>query len=359
MAPLLVRLYDTHRVYALAKDKRAPARAELSNIVMDMFRADLTAREAELVTEVLIGLMQQAERDLRQALAERLAESGNVPLRLILHLANDEISVADNILRNSPVLNDLDLIYIIKSQGPEYWRSIALRKSLSDQIIDLLADTEEPLTIKNLTENNNIILTDTSLRIIARMAMENEGLASPLLHREEVPKEIALRLYRLVGEELKEYITGRYEIDENEIGSALDKAVSDLTTADKSIYLPDSQMMMIAQMSKERGNLVISEMIDVLRRGDIRMFVAQFSIYARIPPEMVIETLSHRYGQGFAIACKALGIEKADFLTIYFLTQRMRKASRIANKQDIAQALACYERTVKEAALRLLENSRS
>src|SRR3989339_1435189 len=61
VAPLLVRLYNTHRVYSLAKDKGTPARSELADIVLEMFETQLSPREAELVTDVLLGLLQQAE----------------------------------------------------------------------------------------------------------------------------------------------------------------------------------------------------------------------------------------------------------------------------------------------------------
>ncbi len=358
VTPLLVNLYDTHRVYELAKDKRAPARSELTGIVLELLNEELSPREVELVTDVLIGLMQQAEEDLRRALAETLADRDNVPLRLILHMANDEISIAGRVLKDSPVLGELDLIYIIKSQGPDYWRAVALRKILSDKVIDLLADTEEPVTAKNLIENKNINLTPHSMEVIAGMTLENETLAGPLLARDEIPREIAFRLYRYAGEQLKVEICERFEVDEGEIEKVIDKAVSGLSVSDSSSWLPSVGQLDAARTAFDHGRLGVPDMIDVLRRGDITEFVAGFSVFSKLDPEMVVEILSRRYGQGLAVACKGLNIEKSDFLTMYFLTQKVRKSSRIANRYDIAQALAFYERTGRENAVILLENSR-
>ena len=73
MTPLLVRLYDSHKLYGLVKDNKPLARAELTRAVTDLFETKLTAREQELLADVLIGLMRQAEKDLRQALSEKLA----------------------------------------------------------------------------------------------------------------------------------------------------------------------------------------------------------------------------------------------------------------------------------------------
>ena len=110
VAPLLVQLYDSHKLYALARDPSDPARRELSGIILDLFQSDLSAREAELISDVLINLMRQIEIELRAAMAEKLARQRNIPLRVILFLAADEINVAEHVLRHSPVLNDLDLL---------------------------------------------------------------------------------------------------------------------------------------------------------------------------------------------------------------------------------------------------------
>ena len=117
VTPLLVRLYDSHKLYGLAKDKKPLARAELMSIISDLLGMNLSPRESELIADVLIALMRQAEKDLRQALAERLSMLEKAPLRLILQISHDEIEIAAPVLRNSAVLGELDLIYIIKSKG--------------------------------------------------------------------------------------------------------------------------------------------------------------------------------------------------------------------------------------------------
>jgi hypothetical protein len=102
VTPLLVRLYDSHKLYGLAKDKKPLARAELMSIISDLLGMNLSPRESELIADVLIALMRQAEKDLRQALAERLSMLEKVPLRLILQISHDEIEIAAPVLRNSP-----------------------------------------------------------------------------------------------------------------------------------------------------------------------------------------------------------------------------------------------------------------
>ena len=204
VAPLLVRLYDTHNLYSLAGDKDSKeARAELTTVMADLLSINLSQRESELITDVMLALIKQAEADLKAALAERLSIMDHVPLRVILGLANDEITVAEPILRKSPLLHDMDLLYILQAKGVEHGRVIACREGLSATIIDMLADTHDFQIAVNLSGNNGITLTEHAYRIFADMARESEMLARPLLSREDLPQEIAGRLYQFVGDELK------------------------------------------------------------------------------------------------------------------------------------------------------------
>src|SRR6056297_122186 len=126
------------------------------------------------MADVMISLMRQAEIDLREALAERLAVLDNVPLRLVLQLSNDEIDVARPVLKQSPVLSDMDLIYIMKSKGPEYWQAIAQREHMSNQIMNLLSDTRDVETGIALVENEKITLTEHTLNVLSEVAQNSD-----------------------------------------------------------------------------------------------------------------------------------------------------------------------------------------
>jgi len=113
---LLVSLYDKHKIYTMSGDHQPDASSELANIMSEVLDIDLGPSEKEIITDVLMSLVAQAEKNLRKAIAHKLSVLDSAPLRLILNLANDEIDIATPVLRHSPVLNDTDLLYIINSQ---------------------------------------------------------------------------------------------------------------------------------------------------------------------------------------------------------------------------------------------------
>jgi uncharacterized protein (DUF2336 family) len=355
--PMLVRLYDGHKLYSLAKDKKPLARAELSSAVVELLENCDSPREEELIADVLIGLIRQAELDLKEALSERLSVMNNIPLRVALHLANENITVAEPILKNSGTLGDMDLIYIIKSKTSEYWRSIAARSSMSDQVINVLAGTRDNPTAQALVENMNIVIPQPALTIITEMAEKSEILARPLLSRPEITSDIASKLYRFVGQELKKFISQNYQINTSALLDVVDDIVLEFNNIEASEFTPTMAMTNAAFRYKEKELLSINLMIANLRRGQIQSFIAQFAVYTDLPTAIIEEVLGHQKGQGLAILCKAFHIEKQDFVTIFLLTSRVRQKGGMIDTTDISKVSAIYDRVTPDLAMRIVKAS--
>lgn len=357
IAPLLVRLYDSHKLYSLLSDDRPLAKAEITSAVAALLEVgDLEPREQELLADVLIGLMRQAELDLRQALASRLSDMEDVPLRLVLHLANDEISVASPVLRKSPVFSDLDLIYIINAKGADYWQAIAARENLGDRLVDMLADKRDPGTAVVLSKNERIRLTRHAIDILADMSKQSDSLAKPLLLRPEVPPEVARMLYNHVGTELKGFICDYYGVLPKEGRQAVDDIVLEFSGEGESDrpYMPQAEQIKIAARLKESGHLNFQAVMDSLKKGRLRLFVALVAGYAGLSVDEAYDVLSERSGKKMAILCRAFTVPKSDFSTIYMLTQRLRSQDRILDQKELVAALRYFDRVQTEVARRMM-----
>lgn len=359
VTPLLVKLYDSHKLHGLAKDEKPLARAELTSAVCELLQMELSPKESELIADVLIGLMRQAELDLREALAERLAVLDNVPLRLILQIANDEIEVARSVLRKSVVLGDLDLIYLIKSKGPAYWQEIAKREEMSNQVINLLSDTRDLDTAIELAKNENIVLPEHALGVLSDMAQNSDVLAMPLLRRDEVSEDIARALFKYVGEEIKTLIKTEYGISEGSIAEAVDDVIVELVEATEAVseFAPTPSMMKAAERYMEKGLLTTKLMLGTLRRGQIQSFISQFAKFTGLCPKTTLEIMMQPSGQGLAVACKAFDITKEDFVSIFLLTNRIRNHGRMVDLNDMTKAINYYNRIKADVARGIIENS--
>ncbi len=341
--PILTKLGDSKKLYDLAKDRNPASRAELSRVIGSILEADVSPRESEMVADVLIRLMRQAEKDLRQAISEQIAIIDDVPLRLVLQLANDDIEVAQPVLSKSSVLGDHDLMYIVKSKTAEYWQAIAAREILNDQVIDILADAGDFDTALTLAKNENITLTERALVALCDIAQGSEVMAVPLLRREEVSSEIATRLYEYVGEEIKKFISSNYDIDTQKLDKVIDYAVVEFIDPKVAKgFVPDDYMISAAQKFKEKDMLNMKLLLNTLRLGHIRSFIAQFSVYTDISVNNVCNILSQTDGRGLAVTSKACGIKKKDFISIFMLSSKIWNDGRLVNMDEVQTAISFY-----------------
>lgn len=374
MAPVLARLNAAYALYKDSRDQRPMARVHLTALVSDLMALNLTQQETDMVADILITLTRQAEVDLRKAIAERLSSLDNVPVRLVMQMANDEIAVAHPVLRSSPVLGDMQLMDIIAHKGTEHWKVIAGRRNLSDLIIDRLADTRDYPTATTLAENITITLTPHSIAILAHMAECSENLAMPLLRRGEIPDAIASQLYRHVGQTLKKFILRNYEVDTQDLMETLDDVVLEFVdraqiqeeeSHDSSLpvssldarALPTQAMLRAASQFRQKGLLTIQLMLNTLRRGQVPSFIAQLSIYSGLEPVVVSEILHQRKAKGIAIICKASSFGRPDFVSIYLLTHSVRGCGQLIDLQDMTSTMGMYDHTAAEVARQIIAQS--
>lgn len=359
VSPLLVRLYDTHNLYSLAQNKGSgDACLELTTVMVDLLTVKLSEKESELITDVLLALMKQAESDLKIALSERLSSMENVPLRMILALANDEISIADSVLRNSPVLHDMDLAYILKAQGIEHGRSIAVRPGLSGALIDLLADMKDLIIAQNLASNDRIDMTTHAFDIIADMAQDHEDLAQPLASRGDLPKEIADKIYRFVSNEIQKQLHERFGNDANKLIIELEDVTQEITHPALGNENTYSQLIETAQRLRRAGELRLSTIIAALRRGQPATFMADLAVYADLPIDIVKRLLKQETGRGLAIICKLRDVPKSDFVSLYLLTERFRSnTKRIINHMELSRIMVMYDGITATEARNAVKNT--
>ncbi|HNQ92762.1 MAG TPA: hypothetical protein PKI93_07520 [Alphaproteobacteria bacterium] len=98
VTPLLVGLYDAHRSYVKHDQHDDGFKEKLCAQMTDLLAVSTRISDKEMVTDLLVSLIKQSERDLKAALSERLSTLDNVPLRLLLQLVNDDISIARPVL---------------------------------------------------------------------------------------------------------------------------------------------------------------------------------------------------------------------------------------------------------------------
>lgn len=357
----LVDLFDSRRLCELARARTPESRVDLTDAVASFFNVNLKTHETELAADILMSLLQQAETDLRQALAERLASNERVPLRVVLSLANDEICVARPILRHSPVLNELDLFYIIQSQPLSHWEAIASRRDLTPAIVDALVEKREESTARALLANDSVGLTNKALKIFVAMSEVSDGLRLPLSRRPELPLSLARDLYHLASRELQKDLNKRFpqEAFASLLADVMDDAVEDSLNAVAGTLpaTPSAASQAAVRNYNARNVVAPPKLIEALRLGQFSYFLALFAEYTGLQSCMIDTLMKQRGGKGLAIACKACHMERSDFLTLFMLKTSLASRDKIVDHNEISQALATFDRVQAAVAQKMLSKA--
>lgn len=339
-----INILDPRQLLSFAQDTSDVGRMRLAKAVSQFFEEKtLSEVERHLASEILLNLIRQAETDLKEALSERLSVQDNVPPELIVFLANDEISVAKPVLLNSPLLNDVDLMYIITAKGMDHWRAIAQRESLSPMVAERLVDTGDPCTVLNLIDNQRVSLQKGSLKKMVRVALRSEELQAPLLRRPEVDADIAIDLYMVVSDALRREITQRFSIQPHIVEQAIESLVHEMTSAAKGAREATPEMSFLARRFKERGDISPDLMIRTLRRGQVGFFVALFAEKTELAPEHIVRMIQKDTGRPFVVACRAQGMMKSEFASIFLLSRGIRTGDKIVDQRELAMALKYFD----------------
>ncbi len=351
---VLVNLYHAHGMNSQANDYLSfEERVELCDDVTQIIESAQKPADKEMASDILIALLRHAEKNLKQAMAERFSVMENVPLRLMLQFINDDIEVAKPVLTYSNALNDLDLLYIIQSRDSPFWQAIAARKELGDNVIDALVDTHDIATSHMLVENASVQLTEYATGIIEELAKDNSDLADALLARSDVTAEMSRILYSYVGDELKQKMAEAYGTLTEEMQDSVDDVIREFASQPSPNFVPSASMLKAADLFMEQGKLSPKLMVNTVKRGQLSSFIAQLSRYVGLPVAVIIPMLQQKNGQALAVACRAVGIDRNDFLVMFNFTRKI-SGQDFAASSDISSALTYFDRITPELAQRLM-----
>lgn len=220
---------------ALSKDGSERGRQRLFENISDIFTSPenrLNERERALITDILGKLIIETEVELRKQLAERLADSSSPATELVTLLANDKIEVARPILYNSSLLAEPDLIEIIRNRSKEHLIVVAQRDDINMAVSDLLIEYGDEDVITSLIENSDADISRESMDFLVEESRRVDRFQEPLLNRNDLPADLAHRMFWWVSAALRRHILEKFDVDE----LLLDETISDTNKYIQSLH---------------------------------------------------------------------------------------------------------------------------
>lgn len=342
----------------MARDHSENGRFKLADTLANLFLdrdATLNPRELDLVNDIIDQLLGQSNALVRREFAAKLAWSPSAPHRVVLSLAMDRIEVARDILIHSEILTDDDLVHLVDARGIDHARAIARRRAISEAVADALITTGDIDVMKTVAENLGARLSQKAMAILAETARFTAALRDAVMKRAELTPETATRLYWWVSQEMRRLVLQRFNIASGQIDEALAYTIEDLLNRYTLQKNDTAAMRQIADWLEDRGATGVATLRQVMRLGYFRLFNILFGRLTGLDLPVIEAVVAEEGGRSFAALCRAIGIERQDFVPLFLISRGARLDDQIVHPRELSRALAAFDRVSPLVAKQLLQ----
>lgn len=316
-APQFERLLD------LARSKMGDDRRRLVLAVADL--CELAARAAPATSaradELLSLLLRQAEFEIRQALAERLADAAWAPVEMVRLLARDEIAIAQPIIDRSPLLKDPDLLALLQETTLDHQIAVAGRRDLSEPVAHAIVAAAEPTVMAALADNPTAAIAPSDLSRLVDHARCVAGLRAPLARHPRMTPALGVRLYALVSDALREALCARFALPREDLDEALQEAAAQARLQfSNGPAAPDDDAIdrerRLIEKLHQGDQLRPGYLMRALGEGRLTLFQLALAKLSGLSPSAIEAACQAEQSLDLAIACRRAGIDRCVFTTV-------------------------------------------
>ena len=281
---------------------------------------------APLLSDIFLTLAAQAERDIRLALAERIADAEWAPPALVNMLALDEIDIARPVIAASPLLKDADLIRLLIEATLEHQIAVARRPRLSGPVCDAIVDRGEAVTMTALASNRTADIGEAAMRRLVDQSRRIAGLRAPLTRHPRLNEALAQQLYQWVGQALRQSIGERFRIDDAHLNAAVQQAAAVAVGAPEWRGAPAGRLAenrervemerRLVDKLQAAGQLRPGLLVRALREQRFELFEQALAALGGFSDAQVYHAVRAPTAEPLYLACVAVGVDKAVFASL-------------------------------------------
>ena len=288
---------------------------------------------APLLADIFLTLTAQAERDIRLALAERIASADWAPPALVNMLALDEIEIARPVITSSPLLKDADLIRLLIEATLEHQIAVARRPRLSDAVCDAIIDRGEAVTMTALASNRSAQISDAAMRRLVDQSRRVAGLRAPLTRHPRLNQDLAQELYQWVGQALRQSIGERFRIDDARLNAAVQQSAAVAVGTPEWRAAPASRLAenreraemerRLVDKLQAAGQLRPGLLVRALREQRFELFEQALAVLGGFSDGQVRQAMRAPTAEPLYLACIAVGVDKAVFSSLLIEVRKL------------------------------------
>lgn len=311
--------------------------------------SQLTPQERHMAGDVLVELLRDADKAMRASVAKRLVMLNEAPRTILLILARDDIEVARPILEESRSLTDSDLIYIARTVSMEHRKVMAMRRKVSDAVVDAIVEFLEEDVVETLLKNKGASFNEKSIQRILTVSRSHQPYVALLAKREETRPSHGLTMFWWADHATRKIILNRFAVTRN----VLQESCGDLFAVAASEGWEDAAVRKALQFidRRQRNRVAIErskyesleaaiEAAEVT--GLTREIAEEISYMSGIKPATGAQIMTDGAGEGLAILCKAPGLPR-EFIRKFWVALRREPGPIDAPSEELARVITVYD----------------
>src|SRR5581483_11088975 len=156
-----------------------------------------TEQSISVFDDLLSRLIERIERQALVELSNKLAPIERPPQKLIGRLSqDDDIEIAEPVLRQSPVISDQDLVRIATTKSQNHLFAIARRARISEPVADALVDRGDSRVAGEVASNTGAQFSRWGFSRAVQRAETDESVALAVANRADLPTDLLGELVR-------------------------------------------------------------------------------------------------------------------------------------------------------------------
>jgi uncharacterized protein (DUF2336 family) len=351
------------RLSQLAADPQGARRGDIYLAIASLYQSQaprLSERERALMREILQRLAGDVEMAIRIALAERLADDDTAPTDLVLLLADDRIEVARPVILRSQTISDADLLSLLDHAGEEHQAACAERPHIGEPICERLASTNSESVLIALVRNATARIAAHTFTTLVEKSRQIAALQAPLVHRPDLPAELATQMCEWVSDAIKSHIRTSFP-------AAAPTAGAQLALAARSVQEPPAPTsakpgtgaVKLVDKLAAAGQLRAGFLLRVLHQGQLDLFETAFAKLLQIELSQLRHVLYEEGAGPVALACRAVGIDRCVFSTVFNLSRQACGRHPTLTPQDKDEVETIFRSFTKSEALGRIRSFRA
>jgi uncharacterized protein (DUF2336 family) len=282
-----------------------------------------------------------------------IAGDPEAPLDLLLFLVNDHIEVARPLILRSKCLADEELLKFIGEADIARQSLCAQRPHIGEPVTNVLAASDAEPVLAALVRNLTARIAASAFERLVEKSKAFVSLQEPLVNRPDLPPVLARKMCDWVSAALKAHIGRNYGFNTEDVTDAIDRAstaVRSAATGDR----PDSSHKLVEKLAMA-GQLKAGFLLRVLHQGQLDLFEVAFAKLLQIDHTRIRRVLYESGPRNVAMACRAVGIDRSVFPTVYNLSRQQRRIHPLLSADDRVDADAVFSSYSKAEALARLQ----